>query len=80
MREDEGGNEVGVVRTDNDPATLAAALADAGPDPQVAIEATYGWYWAVDVLEGLGAEVRLVNPSGLQWGDRRVKKPSKAPV
>ncbi len=73
VREDEGGNEVGVVRIDNDPAALAAALADAGPDPQVAIEATYGWYWAVDVLEELGAEVKLVNPSGLAWGDRRVK-------
>ena len=48
-------------------------MADAGPEPEVAIEATYGWYWAVDVLEELGAQVRLVNPSGLQWGDRRVK-------
>ena len=73
VREDEGGNELGVVRIDNDPLTLAAAVADAGPAPQVAIEATYAWYWAVDVLEELGAEVRLVNPSGLQWGDRRVK-------
>ncbi len=31
------------------------------------------YYWAVDVLEEQGATVRLVNPSGLQWGDRRVK-------
>ncbi len=73
VREDEGGNELGVVRIDNDPVALAAAVADAGPAPQVAIEATYSWYWAVDVLEELGAEVRLVNPSGLAWGDRRVK-------
>jgi Transposase len=73
VREDEGGHELGVVRIDNDPLALAAAVAEAGPEPQVAIEATYGWYWAVDVLEGLGAEVRLVNPSGLAWGDRRVK-------
>jgi transposase len=73
VREDEAGRELGVVRIDNDPVALASALADAGPEPQVAIEATYGWYWAVDVLEELGAEVRLVNPSGLQWGDRRVK-------
>lgn len=77
VREDEGGNEVGVVRIDNDPMALAAAVADAGPNPQVAIEATYGWYWAVDVLEELGAEVKLVNPSGLQWGDRRVKNDYK---
>ena len=73
VREDEGGDEVGVVRIDNDPLALAAAVAEAGPEPQVAMEATYGWYWAVDVLEELGAEVKLVNPSGLAWGDRRVK-------
>lgn len=77
VREDEGGNEVGVVRIDNDPMALAAAVAAAGPNPQVAIEATYGWYWAVDVLEELGAEVKLVNPSGLAWGDRRVKNDYK---
>ena len=34
VREDEGGNEVGVVRIDNDPMTLAAAVAEAGPAPQ----------------------------------------------
>jgi transposase len=73
VREDEGGNELGVVRIDNDPIRLASAIAEAGPEPTVAIEATYGWYWAVDVLEELGADVRLVNPSRLQWGDRRVK-------
>lgn len=73
VREDKRGKEVGVVRIDNDPMALAAAVTDADPQPQVAIEATYGWYWAVDVLEELGAEVKLVNPSGLAWGDRRVK-------
>ena len=75
VREDEAGDEVGVTPIDNDPLSLAAALADAGPNPEVAIEATYGWYWAVDVLQELGATVRLVNPSGLgeSWNDRRVK-------
>jgi len=77
VRENDAGEEVGVVRIDNDPIALAQALADAGPEPEVAIEATYGWYWAVDVLEELGAQVRLVNPSGLQWGDRRVKNDYK---
>src|SRR3954447_14781538 len=65
VREDEAGDEVGVVQIDNDPVTLAAALAEAGPNPEVAIEATYGWYWAVDTLQELGATLRLVNPSGL---------------
>jgi transposase len=77
VREDEGGEELSVVRIDNNPMALAAAVADAGPNPQVAIEATYGWYWAVDVLEELGAEVKLVNPSRLAWGDRRVKNDYK---
>ena len=73
VREDDRGEEVGVVRIDNDPVALALAVAQAGPEPEVAIEATYGWYWAVDVLEEQGAKVHLVNPSGLAWGDRRVK-------
>ncbi len=43
VRENEAGEEVGIVRIDNDPVALALALADAGPNPDVAIEATYGW-------------------------------------
>ncbi len=73
MREDEEGQELGVTRIDNSPLALSQAMDEAGPCPQVAIEATAGWYWAVDVLQELGAEVHLVNPSGLAWGDRRVK-------
>ena len=37
------------------------------------IEATYGWYWAVQLLQDLGARVHLANPNALNWGDRRVK-------
>jgi transposase len=79
VREDEGGTELAVERIDNSPMALAEALADAGPNPEVAIEATYGWYWAVDVLEELGATVHLVNPSGLgqSWEGRRVKNDYK---
>ncbi len=61
LRQNEHGEELGVVRIDNDPTALASALAEAGPDPEVAIEAIYGWYWAVDVLESQGANVHLVN-------------------
>jgi transposase len=79
VRDDHLGNEVGVERIDNSPMALAEALRDAGPNPEVAIEATYGWYWAVDVLEELGATVHLVNPSGLgqSWEGRRVKNDYK---
>src|SRR5438045_1713152 len=79
VRDNHAGEELGVERIDNSPMALAEALADAGPNPEVAIEATYGWYWAVDVLQELGATVHLVNPSGLgqSWEGRRVKNDYK---
>ena len=73
VRENEAGEEISVVRVDNDPVALSLALAEAGPDPEVAIEATYGWYWAVDLLQADGARVHLVHPNGLGWEGRRVK-------
>jgi transposase len=73
VRADEHGEHVSTVRIDNDPITLAAEVAKAGEHPEVVLEATYGWYWAVDVLEELGATVHLAHPSGLNWGQRRRK-------
>ena len=73
VRENEAGEELAVVHIENDPVALALAMAEAGPDPEVAIEATYGYYWAVDLLRAEGAQIRLVNPSGLHWEGRRVK-------
>jgi transposase len=77
VRQDKEGEELGVVRIDNSPVALGVALAEAGPEPEVAIEATYGWYWAVDTLRTEGARVHLVNPSKLYWEDRRVKNDYK---
>jgi transposase len=73
VRQDEHGQELGVVRIDNDPVALVSALAEAGERPEVVIEATYGWYWAVDALQAEGAQVHLAHPSGLYREDRRVK-------
>src|SRR5205823_13314818 len=42
-------------------------------EPEVVIEATYGWYWVVDLLRANGATVHLANPNALNWGERRVK-------
>ena len=67
------GKRLSVVRIDNSPSALAEALTAAGDHPQVVLEATYGWYWAVDVLQELGATVHLANPNALNWGERRVK-------
>ncbi len=61
------GERLGSVRIDNDPLGLAAEIAKAGESPQVVLEATYGWYWAVDVLREAGAEVHLVHPLGVRF-------------
>jgi transposase len=74
VRRDAAGEIVEEVRIDNDPVALACAIEQAGPDPEVALEATYGWYWAADVLETCGARVHLAHPLGLKgWTHRRVK-------
>jgi len=73
VRDDHRGKELAVTKIDNDPLTLASVVAEAGEAPEVAIEATNGWYWAVDVLEELGAKVHLVHTKGLNWEGRRVK-------
>lgn len=65
-RIDEHGNELGWVRIDNDPKKLIAECRKAGRGGPVAIEATYGWYWAVDALFGAGFEVHLAHPLGLK--------------
>ena len=60
--------------------SIASAVAEAGPAPEVVIEATYGWYWIVDLLQEQGATVHLANPSGLNWGTRRVKNDERDAV
>jgi Transposase len=68
------GERLGSARIDNDPMALVAEIAKAGEHPQVVLEATYGWYWAVDVLRDAGAEVHLAHPLGVKgFAYRRVK-------
>ena len=73
VRINDDGEVLETVRVVNDPLELALAIADAGEAPEVALEATYGWYWAADLLEAEGAHVHLVHPLGLHWDSRRVK-------
>ena len=54
VRVSAAGERLSVVRVDNDPVAIAAAVGEAGPSPEVVIEATYGWYWVVDLLQELG--------------------------
>jgi transposase len=73
VRKNAAGEVLSKVRIDNSPLELARAVAAAGPNPKVVLEATFGWYWAADVLEEMGAEVHLAHPLGNNWGHRRVK-------
>ncbi|HEX2418473.1 MAG TPA: IS110 family transposase [Micromonosporaceae bacterium] len=62
------------VRIDSEPSEFAAQMASWGEDPEVVLEATYGWYWAADVLAEGGAQVHLAHPLGVKgFAYRRVK-------
>jgi transposase len=68
------GRKLETVQIENSPAALRAVIARAGEHPLVVVEATYGWYWAVDVLAAAGAEVHLAHPLGVKaFSYRRVK-------
>ncbi len=74
VRMTEDGRKLGTARITNSPAALRAEIAKAGNHPRVVLEATYGWYWAADVLEAAGAEVHLAHPLGVKaFSYRRVK-------
>ena len=73
VRIDDTGKVLGKKQVLNDPVEFALAMAEAGEGPEVALEATYGYYWAADLLKENGASVHLVHPLGLHWDNRRVK-------
>ena len=74
VRMTEDGRRLATARITNSPGELRKAIAAAGKQPRVVLEATYGWYWAADVLEAAGAEVHLAHPLGVKaFTYRRVK-------
>ena len=72
-RMDQAGDKISSVRVDNEPDRFAKEVSAAPAGSDVIIEATYGWYWAADLLKEMGYEVHLANPHGNDWGHRRVK-------
>ena len=52
------------MRIDNDPKALVAEVVKTGRGAPVAVEATCGWYWAVDALLAAECEVHLARPYG----------------
>ncbi len=74
VRTTDAGEVLESVRIPNDIDSLNRVLARAGVDPEVVLEATYGWYWAVDALQAAGARVHLAHPLGVKAFEyRRVK-------
>ena len=70
----EAGELLESVRILSDVESLDRVSARAGEDPEVVLEATYGWYWAVDALQAAGAHVHLAHPLGVKAFEyRRVK-------
>jgi transposase len=78
VRMTEDGRRLGTARITNSAAELRREIARAGRQPRVVLEATYGWYWAADVLAAAGAEVHLAHPLGVKaFTYRRVKNDEK---
>lgn len=74
VRTTSAGDLLESVRIVNGVDRLAAVMARAGEHPEVVLEATYGWYWAVDALQEMGSQVHLAHPLGVKAFEyRRVK-------
>ena len=73
VRKSADGELLSKTRIMNDPMEMARAVGEAGPEPEVVLEATFGWYWAADLLQEMGGHVHLAHPLGNDWGNRRVK-------
>jgi transposase len=71
---DGSGNRLWWKRFENSPGTLTELVLAAGPSPEVVLEATWGWYWAADVISEAGGRVHLAHPLGIRgFENRRVK-------
>lgn len=71
---DGDGTRLSSVKVESSPVALSAAVGKAGPAPEVVLEATWGWYWAADVLEEMGCRVHMAHPLGVRgYQNRRVK-------
>ncbi len=78
-RIDERGQQLDCVQIDNDPKALMREVRKAGRGAPVAVEATYGWYWAVEALQAAKFEVHLAHPYGMK-AMRKRKRVKPTPV
>jgi transposase len=71
----EDGQRLWWGRIDNTAENLTREIVAAGgATAEVAMEATWGWYWAADVIKACGARLHLAHPLGVAgYENRRVK-------
>ena len=60
-RMDAASNKLDCLRIDTDPSRFAGEISKAAIGSDVGVEATYGWYWAVDLLQDMGFVVHLAH-------------------
>jgi transposase len=74
VRTTESGEVLEATQILNDVDRFNGVMERAGEGPEVVLEATYGWYWAVDALQAVGGQVHLAHPLGVKALEyRRVK-------
>jgi transposase len=74
VRTTDAGELLETVQIVNHPEALTEVISRAGQAPEVVLESTYGWYWAVDALQAAGASVHLAHPLGVKAFEyRRLK-------
>ena len=68
VRTTDAGEVLEAVQITNSPLALGEVISRAGMNPDVVLESTYGWYWAVDVLQEHPCEpgVHLAHPLGVK--------------
>ena len=65
---DAAGDRLFCERISNDATRLLEVVYAAGERAEVVIEATYGWYWAVDLLQGTRRGGASCGPAGAHLG------------
>jgi hypothetical protein len=55
------GRRLGMARYHREPAGVTRAVGRMGKCPKVVLEATYGWYWAAELLTGRRKKLRGAN-------------------
>ncbi len=73
--ESTGGELLSKVQIDNDPIALAQAVGAAGPEPEVVLEATFGWYRGMAARRGSLPNELVYGRVNGEWRQSRRRVP-----